>query len=97
MQFPLGRRVAALAAALCILTPAAAIVPAHAVEGSQVVRAGSPKLEEDKEGWDDRYVFAMTKAVADSTMATGVKPLVMFFTIPVDFVLLPVTLIAGFF
>jgi hypothetical protein len=87
---------ASLFAAASVLLSAGVPVPAFAVEGTQVVRSGSPQLEE-KHGYDTKYIFAMTRAVADAPMATGVKPLIMLFTIPADIVLLPVTLIAGFF
>lgn len=89
-------RLAALVAALGILASVSASAPAFAAEGTQVVRANGPKLEE-KSGYDGQYIFAMTRAVADSTMVTAIKPPIMLFTIPVDIVLLPVALIAGFF
>jgi inosine/xanthosine triphosphate pyrophosphatase family protein len=89
-------RMAALVAALGILASVSASAPAFATGGVQGVRAEAPRLEE-KSGYDTQYIFALSRAVANSTMVTGVKPPIMLFTIPADIVLLPVELIAGFF
>lgn len=95
MQHGLGR-LAALAAMVGILASAAVGAPASAADGTSWVRAEAPQLEE-KSGYDSSYLFAMTKAVANSTMVTAIKPPLMLVTVPLDIILLPVSLIAGFF
>jgi len=89
-------RAAALAVVVGVLASLSPAEPAFATEGTSVVRAGSPQMQ-DRSGYNSRYIFSMTKAVADAPWSTAVKPPVMLFTIPVDLILLPITLIAGFF
>jgi hypothetical protein len=52
---------------------------------------------EDYSGYNGRYIFALSKGVARSTMVTPLKPPLFILTIPLDIALLPFALIGGFF
>lgn len=52
---------------------------------------------EDRSGYNSEYIFALTKGVVDSTMATPLKPILFLLTVPMDLVLLPIAAIGGFF
>jgi hypothetical protein len=86
-------------ALLALLAPLAA---AGAGEESQ---PGSGTLEPsyqpmpppEKEVYSTEYLFAITRAVADSTLVPAAQVPLYFLTIPTDIVFLPIELIAGFF
>ena len=56
-----------------------------------------PRPPPEKEVYSTDYLFAITRAVADSTIAPAGRVPLYFLTIPVDVVFLPIELIAGFF
>jgi hypothetical protein len=54
--------------------------------------------EPKEEGWyNGSYIFGMTRGLADSTIAPAGKAPLFLFTIPLDIVLLPFTVIGGLF
>jgi len=54
--------------------------------------------EPKEEGWyNDSYIFGMTRDLANSTIAPAGKAPLFLFTIPLDIVLLPFTVIGGLF
>ena len=50
-----------------------------------------------KSWYNDSYIFAMTRGVADSTMVPAAKAPLFLLTVPLDLVLLPFAAIGGFF
>lgn len=54
-------------------------------------------VEPQPKGYNNEYVFALTRGVADSTLHPAAKVPFFFFTIPLDIVALPITTLAGFF
>ena len=73
--------------------------PAEA--GTEESRPLEPRYQprDPKEvGWyNDSYIFGMTRDLANSTIAPAGKAPLFLFTIPLDIVLLPFTIIGGFF
>lgn len=54
--------------------------------------------EPEKESWyNNSYIFGMTRGLADSTIAPAGKAPLFLFTVPLDIVLLPFTIIGGLF
>jgi len=53
--------------------------------------------EPEPESYNDDYVFAMTRGVADAAIAPAGKVPLYLFTVPIDLVLLPFALIGGLF
>jgi hypothetical protein len=56
-----------------------------------------PRPPPEKEVYTTRYLFAITRAVADSTLVPAAQVPLYFLTVPTDVVFLPIELIAGFF
>ena len=56
-----------------------------------------PVPPEPKSWYNNAYLFAMTRGVADSTMVPAVKAPLFILTVPLDIVLLPFAAIAGCF
>ena len=56
-----------------------------------------PRPPPEKETYTTDYLFAITRAIADSTIAPAGRVPLYFLSIPVDIVFLPIELIAGFF
>ena len=56
-----------------------------------------PVPPEPKSWYNNAYLFAMTRGVADSTMVPAVKAPLFVLTVPLDIVLLPFAAIAGCF
>jgi hypothetical protein len=56
-----------------------------------------PRPPPEKEVYTTDYLFAITRAVSDSTLVPAAQVPLYFFTIPLDVVFLPIELIAGFF
>ena len=52
---------------------------------------------EDRSGYTTEYLFGMSRALADSTLHSALKPAVFLLTIPLDIACLPLAAIAGFF
>lgn len=65
-------------------------------DGRLEPRYEAPPPEEPRR-YNSDYMFGMTRGVADSTMHAAVKGPLFLLTVPLDFVLLPVTAIAGIF
>jgi hypothetical protein len=57
----------------------------------------SPTSLEDRSGYDSSFLFSLSRGLAQSTVATPLKPPLFIFTIPLDIALLPFAAIAGFF
>lgn len=53
--------------------------------------------EPEPPAYDSRYLFALTRGVADSTLVPAAKAPLFLFTLPLDVVLLPFAAIAGLF
>ena len=74
-------------------------------EGEVEARSGGGSLEPryqprepEKEPWyNSSYIFGMTRGLANSTIAPAGKAPLFIFTIPLDIVTLPFTLIGGLF
>lgn len=56
-----------------------------------------PREPENTSGYNDQYIFAMSRGLADSTIAPAGKAPLFLFTVPIDLVLLPFAVIGGFF
>jgi hypothetical protein len=107
----LSRRVALLAATVvCFATYRAAgiAVDQDSLLSAQLAQAGGteprelepryqPAPVEEKSWYNDSYIFALTRGVADSTMAPAAKAPLYVLTIPLDLVLLPIAAIGGMF
>lgn len=52
---------------------------------------------EEGAGYNSDYIFGMTRGVAHSTMVPAAKAPLFLLTVPLDIVLLPFTVIGGFF
>ena len=57
----------------------------------------TPRPPPEEEVYSTEYLFAITRAVADSTLVPAAQVPLYFLTIPADVVFLPIELIAGFF
>jgi len=51
----------------------------------------------ERSGYNDSYIFALTRGVANSTMVPAAKVLLYPLTVPLDLVLLPFEAIGGLF
>ena len=103
------RRLLLAAAAVWLATASAQ--PAAAYDAPQVIQlaqeTGAPPrpLEPryqpvppaEKSWYNDSYIFAMTRGVADSTMVPAAKVPLFVLTVPLDLVLLPFAAIGGLF
>lgn len=108
---PLRVRPAAIAGALALVVavsaPATAVPPLghHALEVAQAGGTEPRELEPryqpapvEPKGWyNDRYLFGMTRGVAESTLHPGAKVPLFALTLPLDLVLLPFAAIGGMF
>lgn len=56
-----------------------------------------PEPPQEKSSYNNAYLFSLTRGVADSTLHPAAKAPMYLFTVPLDIVLLPATLIGGFF
>lgn len=56
-----------------------------------------PEPPQEKSSYNNEYLFSLTRGVADSTLHPAAKAPMYLFTVPLDIVLLPATLIGGFF
>lgn len=93
-----------LALGFALMTPLAAVAETRmsatydretSVE-APTIEVGS-NLDMRDDGYNDDYIFGMTKGVANSTMVPAIKPLFFLVTIPLDLALLPLAAIGGFF
>lgn len=74
------------------ITVAAPIGQAEAVPALMLKDA---LVLEDREGFNDEYIFGMTKAILNSTLHPAVKPLPCIVTVPLDLAFLPFALLLG--
>ncbi|HKA16031.1 MAG TPA: hypothetical protein VKH41_13500 [Myxococcota bacterium] len=56
-----------------------------------------PRPPAQKPTYSTDYIFAITRAVTDSTLVPAARVPLYFLSIPTDLVFLPIELIAGFF
>jgi len=79
--------------------------PAAAIVVAQAGTSGDGRLEpryqpvppEEESFYNSNYLFSLTRGVSDSTLHPAAKAPMYLFTIPLDIVLLPATLIGGLF
>jgi len=101
---------AAVAAAFVVLSAASGYALSdQTADGAavQIAQAGSEPRElepryqpvppEEKSWYNDSYIFALTRGVADSTMVPAAKAPLFVLTVPLDLVLLPIAAIGGLF
>ena len=87
-------------AALAADSPAAdeiVVAQAGTTQGGALQPRYQPAHIEEESFYNGDYIFGMTRGVADSTIHPAGKAPLFLFTIPLDIVLLPFTLIGGFF
>ena len=82
---------------LALISPCAADGADGDSESGTLEPTYEPRPPPEKEIYSTDYLFAITRAVADSTIAPAGRVPLYFLTIPVDVVFLPIELIAGFF
>lgn len=109
MTIQRARRIAVLAWILALAPAGAAFaVEPPAADEIVVAQAGTPQggaLEpryqpapiEEKSSYNSDYLFGMTRGVSHSTIHPAGKAPLFLLTVPLDIILLPVTLIGGFF
>lgn len=106
-------RIVLVAAALAVAAPAAGradtsqpavaaaaplvVAQAGTTEGGRLQPRYEPAPVEEKGFYDNSYIFSLTRGVANSTLHPAAKAPMFVFTVPLDIVLLPATLIGGFF
>lgn len=73
------------------------VVQAQGTEEGELSPRYEPVAPEPKSSYNDSYLFAMTRGVADSTIHPAGKVPLFLLTIPLDLALLPFATIAGFF
>ena len=94
----LRRRVVQGLLLLALCSPFAALADDEPAEESGTLQPTyEPRPPPEKEIYSTDYLFAVTRAVSDSTLVPAAKVPLYFLTIPVDVVFLPIELIAGFF
>ncbi len=86
----------------CGLLLGALAAPAIAEPGAEGDSAGlepthEPMPPAPKPVYTTDYLFAVTRAVSNSTLAPAARVPLFFLTIPVDVAFLPIEVIAGFF
>ena len=75
-----------------------AILVAQAEPPSRALEPRYQPVPPPKKSWyNDSYIFAATRGVADSTMIPAVKGPLFLLTVPLDLVLLPFAAIGGLF
>jgi hypothetical protein len=83
---------------LALLAPFAAGAEEESDSGSGALEPTyQPRPPPEKEVYSTEYLFAITRAVADSTLVPAAQVPLYFLTVPTDIVFLPIELIAGFF
>ncbi len=58
---------------------------------------GSPEIDMRDDGYNDEYIFGMTRSIARSSLAPFAKPIFFLLTIPLDLAFLPFAAIGGLF
>lgn len=79
--------------------PAAPLVVAQGgtTESGRLQPRYEPAPVEEKGFYNSGYIFSLTRGVAGSTLHPAAKAPMFLFTVPLDIVLLPATLIGGLF
>ena len=88
----LRRFVIHAALALALLVPLAA----GAEEGT-LKPSYEPRPPREKPVYTTDYLFAITRAITDSTLVPAARVPLFLFSVPLDVVFLPIEAIAGFF
>jgi hypothetical protein len=94
-----------VASSLGALAPASAatkdettvVAQAEGTRDGELEPRYQPREPEPPEAYNDDYLFAMTRGVADAPIAPAGKVALYVLTVPVDIVLLPFALIGGLF
>lgn len=83
---------------LALVAPLASAAQDESGEGTGTLDPSyQPMPPPEKEIYTTEYLFAITRAVADSTLVPAAQVPLYFLTIPTDVAFLPIELIAGFF
>ncbi len=90
-------RCATLAVLLLALVHPLAAAAEDEPESGRLEPTYQPRPPPEKEVYTTDYLFAITRAVADSTLVPAAQVPLYFFTVPLDVAFLPIELIAGFF
>jgi hypothetical protein len=77
--------------------PATDLAQAGGTEPRELEPRYQPAPVEEKGWYNDSYIFALTRGVADSTMHPAAKAPLFVLTVPLDLVFLPITAIGGLF
>ena len=94
----LRSRLAPILLLLALAAPFAIAAEEESDSGSGTLEPTyQPRPPPEKEVYSTEYLFAITRAVADSTLVPAAQVPLYFLTIPADVVFLPIELIAGFF
>jgi hypothetical protein len=73
------------------------VAQAGTTEAGRLQPRYQPAPVEEKGFYNSGYLFSLTRGVAGSTLHPAAKAPMFLFTVPLDIVLLPATLIGGFF
>ena len=83
---------------LALVAPLGAAAQDESESGSGTLKPTyEPRPPPRKETYTTDYLFAITRAVSDSTLVPAAKVPLYLLTAPADLVFLPIELIAGFF
>ena len=77
--------------------PLIVLAQAGGTETPELEPRYEPVPPEEPDGYNEDYIFAITRALVDSTVVPAAKGPLFLLTVPLDLALLPVTLIGGFF
>ena len=84
--------------ALCVASPVLAADEAGEDEGSgRLEPTYQPRPPPEKDVYTTDYLFAITRAVSESTLVPAAQVPLYILTVPLDIVFLPMEAIAGFF
>ena len=73
------------------------VVQAQGSETPELKPRYEPVAPEPKPSYNSAYLFGMTRGVANSALAPGVKVPLFVITVPLDIVFLPFAAVGGFF
>ncbi len=88
---------AASAPALPVDREVVQLAQAHGTEPRELEPRYQPVPPAEKSWYNDSYIFALTRGVADSTMVPAAKAPLYVLTVPIDLVLLPIAAFGGLF
>jgi len=77
--------------------PALVVAQGAVTNDGRLAPRYDPVPPEEPPCYNNAYLFSMTRGLADSTIHPAGKAPLFLFAVPIDILLLPVTLISGFF